>query len=67
MPTPALGFIIHTVLKVIVIGLFVLKRVFSSIFSELVVNELIAIFVVIDFWFTKNVSGKKLIGVRWFF
>jgi hypothetical protein len=30
-------------------------------------NELIAIFVVIDFWFTKNVSGKMMLGVRWYF
>lgn len=30
-------------------------------------NELIAIFVVIDFWFTKNIAGKQMIGVRWFF
>jgi len=36
-------------------------------FNALVINELIAVVAVIDFWFTKNVNGKKLLGVRWFF
>lgn len=24
-------------------------------------------FAVFDFWFTKNVTGKRLLGVRWYF
>ena len=66
-PSPFLGFIVHAVLKAIVMGLYVLRAFFGSIFSELVVNELVAIFVVADFWCTKNVAGKKMLGLRWFF
>jgi hypothetical protein len=25
------------------------------------------LFVLIDFWFTKNVNGRRLIGLRWYF
>lgn len=54
-------------MKVIVLALLIFKGLFAAMFSDLVMNQLLAIFVVIDFWFTKNVTGKKLIGIRWFF
>jgi hypothetical protein len=47
--------------------MFLFRGIFTNMFNALVVNELIAVAAVIDFWFTKNVNGKKLIGVRWFF
>jgi hypothetical protein len=31
------------------------------------VNYLIIFFVVIDFWVTKNISGRRMIGIRWYF
>jgi hypothetical protein len=67
MPGCATELIMHVLVKVIVIGLFVMRSVLSLIFSSLLVNELIAIFIVVDFWLTKNVVGKKMIGVHWFF
>lgn len=30
-------------------------------------NELVILFVVLEFWFTKNIVGKRMIGARWFF
>jgi len=54
-------------MKAIVLGLFIMRVALDLIFSSLLVNELIAIFVVVDFWLTKNVIGKKMIGIRWFF
>jgi hypothetical protein len=36
-------------------------------FSEIIGKQLIFVFAVFDFWFVKNVSGKKLISLRWFF
>lgn len=33
----------------------------------LVTSQLTAIFVVVDFWFTKNVNGRRLVGLRWFY
>jgi hypothetical protein len=29
--------------------------------------ELIVVFIVIDFWVTKNINGPKMVGIRWFF
>jgi len=57
----------HVAMKAIVLGLFIMRVALDLIFSSLLVNELIAIFVVVDFWLTKNVIGKKMIGIRWFF
>jgi hypothetical protein len=50
-----------------VIILFLFRGIFTTMFSGLVINEFIAIFVIIDFWFTKNVNGKRLLSLRWFF
>lgn len=47
--------------------MFLFRGIFTNMFNALVINELIAVVAVIDFWFTKNVNGKKLLGVRWFF
>lgn len=33
----------------------------------LVTSQLTAVFVVVDFWYTKNVNGRRLLGLRWFF
>jgi hypothetical protein len=37
-PSTSIGFIIHAVLKVIVLGIFLAKGLFSTIFSDLVMN-----------------------------
>jgi hypothetical protein len=61
------GFILHAVLKALLIVMFLFRGIFTNMFNALVINELIAVVAVIDFWFTKNVNGKKLLGLRWFF
>jgi hypothetical protein len=61
------GFILHAVLKGLLVVMFLFRGIFVNMFNSLVINELIAVFAVIDFWFTKNVNGKKLVGLRWFF
>jgi len=43
------------------------RSMFATFFSNVVIYELIAIAVVLDFWFTKNITGKKMLGVRWYF
>ena len=35
--------------------------------TDLLVVELIFLFIVFDFWTTKNINGRRMIGVRWFF
>ena len=54
-------------MKCIPLGLYLLAGVFDALFSKVIVNELIVIFVVVDFWFTKNITGRKLLGIRWSF
>jgi hypothetical protein len=61
------GFILHALLKGFIVIMVFFRGIFTNMFNALVINELIAVLAVIDFWFTKNVNGKKLLGVRWFF
>jgi hypothetical protein len=55
------------VFKALSIGLFLLKNLISKVVGKLITIEVILIFIVIDFWLTKNVSGRKMIGTRWSF
>ena len=61
------GFIIHCITKGIVIVLFLFRGLFSTLFNGLVLNELMVVFAVLDFWVTKNFTGKRLLGIRWYF
>lgn len=61
------GFITHVLFKAIVFIVFVFRGLFDTISNGLVTNEIIVVFAVIDFWFTKNVNGKRLLGLRWYF
>lgn len=40
---------------------------FAAMLTEQIVIELILIFIVVDFWFTKNINGRKMLGLRWEF
>ena len=62
-----IGFIVHCLTKGIVFVLFLFRGMFSTLFSGLVLNELMVVFIVIDFWVTKNFTGKRLLGIRWYF
>lgn len=35
--------------------------------SDDLAKQLATLFIVVDFWFTKNYCGPKMIGLRWFF
>lgn len=61
------GFIIHCITKGIVIVLFLFRGLFSTLFNGLVMNEMMVVFAVLDFWVTKNFTGKRLLGIRWYF
>lgn len=61
------GFIMHLVFKVIPIALMWLRGILAPFITKTIVIELILLFVVIDFWLTKNVTGKKMIGMKWGF
>ncbi len=57
----------HIVFKAIPIGLLLLKGALQTITGKILIIELILIFIVIDFWLTKNVTGRRMIGLRWSF
>lgn len=54
-------------IKAVVLTLYMLISYLKELIGGNVTDELIIIFVVIDFWLTKNVTGRKMIGLRWFF
>lgn len=54
-------------LKAIPLGLLILKGLMTGLVGNMIVVELILIFVVVDFWFTKNITGRKMAGLRWSF
>jgi hypothetical protein len=45
--------------------LFLLSSPLQSLFGALTLNQLIILLTVIDFWYTKNISGRRLVGLRW--
>lgn len=54
--------IIYMVLKCATVAIFVLLRWFIS---ALTMAELVIIVAAIDFWVTKNLAGRLLVGLRW--
>lgn len=61
------SFITQILFKAIVIGMFYLKGLLIGLTSNLIYMELLFIFIVVDFWMTKNVNGRQMLGVRWYF
>jgi len=47
--------------------IFLFRGMFTTLFNGLVLNEMMVVFVVLDFWLTKNFNGKRLLGIRWYF
>jgi len=54
-------------LKSVVLTLYMLNSQMTNLIGQNPTYELIVIFIVIDFWVTKNINGRKMIGIRWFF
>jgi hypothetical protein len=53
--------------KVIPIVAMLLRRILTALLSKTAVIEIVLLFVVIDFWLTKNIIGRRMIGMRWGF
>ena len=62
-----MAFLPHFMIKAVVLTLYMLISYLKKLIGQNVTDETILIFVVIDFWLTKNVIGRKMIGLRWFF
>lgn len=52
----------HIVLKIIVVACFLLLPWFLS---SLTVLEIVVILGAVDYWIVKNLSGRLLVGLRW--
>jgi hypothetical protein len=44
-----------------------LRGLLTPLIGHTIVIELILLFVVLDFWLTKNITGKRMLGIRWGF
>jgi hypothetical protein len=62
-----LAFLPHFMVKAVVLTLYMMISFVKTLIGENPTEQLIVFFVVIDFWLTKNVNGRKMIGIRWFF
>ena len=47
--------------------MFYMKGMFEGLTSPIIYLELIFVFMVVDFWMTKNITGRQMLGVRWYF
>lgn len=57
----------HVIFKAIIIILLYFKTVLINFVSDTFIKEFMFFFSVIDFWFTKNYNGKRLLGLHWCF
>jgi hypothetical protein len=53
--------------KAVVLAFYMLINYIKMLIGQAPTDQLIVVFIVIDFWLTKNVNGRKMIGIRWFF
>ena len=62
---PGASFLTHIIFKGLALVFFYLFQMFAALLTEQITVELILIFIVVDFWFTKNINGRKMLGLRW--
>ena len=53
---------VHILLKAAVVAIYVICPFFSDSFF---VKEVVVIAAAIDFWIVKNITGRLLVGLRW--
>ena len=54
--------LLHVVLKIAVVFLYLVLPLITASFNQLV---FVVILAAIDFWIVKNLSGRLLVGLRW--
>jgi hypothetical protein len=58
---------INVILKAIPLALMLFETIIVFIFTAKLLTQFVILFTVIEFWFTKNITGKRMMGMRWFF
>ena len=54
--------LVHIVLKAAVVAIYLIAPLITDSF---VVKEIVIIIAAVDFWIVKNVTGRLLVGLRW--
>lgn len=54
--------LLHIALKIAVVVVYLVFPIFSSSFF---IKEIVVVLAAVDFWIVKNVSGRLLVGLRW--
>ena len=54
--------LIHIILKVAVVAIYLIAPLITESF---VAKEIVIIIAAVDFWIVKNVTGRLLVGLRW--
>lgn len=66
IPSEAALFL-HVFLKLAVIVFFYFQDILDYAIGKMLNREIMIFFIILDFWFTKNYNGRKLLGIRWYF
>ncbi len=59
--------VVQFILKAVPLTLVIFDSLTSQLFEQQHSAELIVVFIVLEFWITKNYTGKKMLGYKWFF
>lgn len=54
--------LLHIILKIATVVVYIIFPMFSDSF---LVKEIVVIIAGIDFWIVKNITGRLLVGLRW--
>lgn len=57
--------LLHLLFKALPVAVYLLYEPLKALLSEIFLSELVISLVVFDFWLTKNISGRLLVGLRW--
>lgn len=52
----------HIIMKIAAVVAYIIFPMFSDTFF---VKEIVVIIAAIDFWIVKNITGRLLVGLRW--
>jgi hypothetical protein len=58
---------VHLMFKAIALLLVAFDFLIGKLFEEQYAAQIIIIFIVLEFWITKNYTGRKMLGYKWFF
>ena len=52
----------HVILKIVIVAVYLLLPL---LIKSLTSMEVVIVFAAVDFWIVKNITGRLLVGLRW--